>query len=145
MADLPSPFPLRDLFDAAVRHRRIRLTCPRCRHSGVFDAAALWWLFERRGWRDRFEQVRRRCVCSACWRDRGEKVRPGLELVDGVAVDRVLPLPAETDWKREHARHELARYMAEQMRLSGFQVTRRMTAMDAYREQGSAPADPEGG
>ncbi len=32
--------------------------------------------------------------------------------------------------KREHARHELARYLAEQMRLSGYEVTRRATASD---------------
>ena len=32
--------------------------------------------------------------------------------------------------KREHARHELARYLAEQMRLSGYEVTRQATASD---------------
>src|SRR5688500_5340909 len=32
--------------------------------------------------------------------------------------------------KREHARHELARYLAEQMRLSGYEVTRPATASD---------------
>jgi hypothetical protein len=32
--------------------------------------------------------------------------------------------------KREQARHELAHYLAEQMRLSGYEVTRRATASD---------------
>ena len=35
--------PLRDLFDAAVRHKTVRLTCVRCRHANSFSAAALWW------------------------------------------------------------------------------------------------------
>ena len=33
--------------------------------------------------------------------------------------------------RRANTRHELARYLAEQMRLSGYAVTRRATAADA--------------
>ena len=45
--------------------------------------------------------------------------------------------------KREHARHELARYLAEQMRLSGFVVTRKATASD--RTWAAASAGEVGG
>ncbi|WP_114951531.1 hypothetical protein [Sphingosinicella terrae] len=43
--------------------------------------------------------------------------------------------------KREHAQLELARYLAEQMRLSGYEVTRKATQLDAYREATTDAAD----
>lgn len=105
MADPPSAYPLRDLFDAAVRGRSIRLTCTRCGHGAVFDSHALWWLFHRRGWLAAFEDVRRRCVCIMCLHRRGEKVRnPRFELVHDEPTDTSLPMPSEIDWKREQRR-----------------------------------------
>lgn len=102
VVDFPSAFPLRDLFDAAVRGRSVRLTCPRCAHSAVLSSHALWWLFRRRGWVDSFGAVRRRCLCLLCLHQRGEKVRdPELELVDETPTDTRLPMPSELDWKRE--------------------------------------------
>jgi hypothetical protein len=100
--DFPSAYPLRDLFDAAVRGRTIRLTCPRCGHGAVFSSHALWWLFHRRGWPDGFREVRRRCLCLVCLYRRGAKVRDAeLELVDDAPTDTRLPMPSELDWKRE--------------------------------------------
>ena len=102
MPDLPSAYPLRDLFDSAVRGRNIRLTCARCGHGAVFSGQALWWLFHRKGWVDAFPEVRRRCLCIMCLHRRGMKVRnPELELVDDPPSDSGLPLPSELDWKRE--------------------------------------------
>ena len=102
MADLPTAYPLRDLFDAAVRHRSIRLSCRRCGHARVFDGHALWWHFHRREWPDRFGDVRRRSVCSSCLERLGRKVRnPRLELVDEEPTGDPLPMPTEADWKRE--------------------------------------------
>jgi hypothetical protein len=102
VSDLPSAYPLRDLFDAAVRGRSVRLTCARCRHGVVFSSHALWWLFRRKGWVDTFPEVRRRCLCIMCLHRRGIKVRnPELELVDEAPTDSTLPLPSELDWKRE--------------------------------------------
>jgi hypothetical protein len=102
MPDFPSAFPLRDLFDAAVRGRAVRLTCTRCRHGAVLSSHALWWLFHRKGWVDNFREVRRRCLCLACLHRRGVKVRdPDLELVDEPPTDTSLPTPSELDWKRE--------------------------------------------
>lgn len=102
MADLPTAYPLRDLFDAAVRQKSIKLTCARCKHICIFDGHALWWLFQRRGWQDRFADVQRRCVCIVCSYNGGTKVRhPHLELVDETPTDTRLKMPSELDWKRE--------------------------------------------
>jgi hypothetical protein len=102
MPDLPSAYPLRDLFDAAVRGRAVRLTCAKCRHAAVFSSRALWWLFHRKGWVDTFPEVRRRSLCIMCLHRQGMKVRnPEFELVDEAPTDASLPSPSELDWKRE--------------------------------------------
>jgi hypothetical protein len=105
MSDLRSAYPLRDLFDAAARQRNVRLACTHCGHAAIFDSHALWWLFARKGWADRFADVRRRCVCSICWWERRERARlPDLELVDDPPTESRLPLPSEIDWQRERRR-----------------------------------------
>ncbi len=102
MADLPSAYPLHDLFDAAVRHRTIKLVCKRCGHVCIFDAHALWWHFSQRGWQDRFQDVRRRCVCTVCWYGLQQKINfPDLQLVEEEPNDTRLPMPPELEWKRE--------------------------------------------
>ena len=102
MPDLPTAYPLRDLFDAAVRHKTVRLTCIHCRHVTLFASAALWWLFQRKGWQDRFRDVQKRMVCLICLHERGIKVRyPELELVDEPPTETRFPLPSEIEWKRE--------------------------------------------
>jgi len=105
MADIfdgPGVHPLRDLFDAAVRHKTVRLTCRRCRYQNSYAAAALWWLFHRNGWADRFEAVAKRFYCSLCRQRLHIKVhRPRLELTDEAPADRSLAMPSELDWKRE--------------------------------------------
>lgn len=95
-------YPLRDLWDAAVRHRTVQLTCRRCRHVNSFSAAALWWLFEKNGWGDGFADVRRRCVCEDCLRRSGERVRnPDFRLTLEPPADTRFPMPSELNWKRE--------------------------------------------
>jgi hypothetical protein len=102
MADLPSAYPLRDLFDAAVRHYSIKLTCGRCSRVTIYHAAALWWLFEQKGWADRFSDVQKRCLCLMCFHRGRIKVRfPTLELTRDPPTDTSLPMPTELDWKRE--------------------------------------------
>jgi len=102
MPDLPSPYPLRDLFDVAVRHSAVRLTCTKCGHMTVFSSHALWWLFHRNGWQDRFEEVRKRCICLLCLHQRALRVRyPNLEMIDDEPTEKRLPVPSEIDWKRE--------------------------------------------
>jgi hypothetical protein len=102
VTNLPTIYPLEDLFDAAVRHSAIRLTCRRCGRVAVFSSHALWWRFRRRGWADRLDDVRKRCLCLMCLHRDGEEVRnPELELVDEAPTDTSLPKPTELDWKRE--------------------------------------------
>ncbi|WP_129792586.1 hypothetical protein [Sphingosinicella sp. CPCC 101087] len=102
MSELPSANPLRDLFDAAARQRRVRITCPRCGHAAIFESAALWWYFHRRAWRHNLASAARRFVCVPCWSDRDELVRATeIELVDQEPTETGLPMPTDLDWKRE--------------------------------------------
>jgi hypothetical protein len=102
MSDLPTAYPLRDLFDAAARGRAIRLTCSKCGHFSIVSSHALWWLFRRKGWVDSLREVRRRCLCIMCLHRHGKKERdPRLELVDEPVTDASLLMPSELDWKRE--------------------------------------------
>ncbi len=95
---LSAPRPVR----RAVRQRTVKLVCRRCRHANSFPAAALWWLFQRNGWKDRFADVPRRCICLPCWRRRGEKVRdPLFKLSEEPPLDATLPMPSELEWKQE--------------------------------------------
>lgn len=103
--DLPTAYPLRDLWDAAIRHRTVRLTCAKCGHVSMLSASSLWYLFHRNGWKEWFADVRRRCVCIACLERRGVKIRnPSLELVDDSPTDFPLPEPPEPEWKKEMRR-----------------------------------------
>jgi len=104
MPNLPSAYPLRDLFDAAIRYSAVRLSCPRCRHARVLRAAALWWLFQRKGWKDRFPDVAARYYCRSCRLRDGDKVHAVLQLVNEEPTDDSLPLPSELEWKRERRR-----------------------------------------
>jgi hypothetical protein len=102
MADLPTAYPLRDLFDVAVRHSAVRMTCLNCGHKAVISSHALWWLFHKKGWQDHFADVRKRCICLMCLHRRGDKVRyPEFEMVDEEPTETSLPMPSELDWKRE--------------------------------------------
>src|SRR5690349_3167721 len=93
--------PIRDLFDAAVRRRNIRVSCG-CGHHAVLDAHALWWLFERNGWKIALPEVARRCICSRCvGAARGPRRPPQLEAVHEPATDQSLPMPPEAEWKRQ--------------------------------------------
>jgi hypothetical protein len=49
MAVFPSPYPLRDLFDAAVRRKSIKLARVKYRHVCIFDSHAVEWRFHKRG------------------------------------------------------------------------------------------------
>jgi hypothetical protein len=101
-----SPLPLRDLFDAAVRQYGIKLTCLRCKHVRVFHAHALWYLFERRGWDDRFSEVTRRAICLPCRDKHGATIRfPKLELVREDPTGEPLQLPPREVWRRALSRN----------------------------------------
>jgi hypothetical protein len=102
MPELPTAYPLRDLYDAAARGRNVRLTCRACGHVAILSGIALWWHFQRRGWLDDFRDVRRRSVCAECLKRLRRKVRnPDLLLVEAAPTETRLPLPSQIEWKKE--------------------------------------------
>lgn len=102
MSELPTAYPLRDLFDAAARGRNVRLTCGECGHVAILHGMGLWWLFQKRGWMDAFSDVRRRSICMVCWCRFRRKVRnPALDLVEDPPTDTRLNMPSQLEWKKE--------------------------------------------
>lgn len=101
MSDL---HPFRDLYDAAVRHYGVRLTCDHCRRSAVFQVAALWLLFNRNGWNDRLEKVQDRFCCALCWQRRRVKVRPSMTFCEDQPTDTRFPMPTKGEWAHEARR-----------------------------------------
>jgi hypothetical protein len=101
-----SAYPLRTLFDAAVRQYSIKLTCWACQHVSLRHAHALWWHFQRKGWPDSFKELQKRCVCVPCREQRNQIIRnPKLDLVHEEIVDEPLPLPSQEQWKHALRRH----------------------------------------
>lgn len=88
--------PIRDLFDAAAHGYNLRLACRGCRRSQVLNRFAIWWLFQRRGWRDRMADVPAHFRCGGCGRK-----RPSLDLVHEQPTAHALPVPSEREWKQE--------------------------------------------
>ena len=88
--------PVRDLFDATVRHYSRKFTCRGCRRQRVFPAASVWWYFHRRGIPDWLRDVPGKFRCTNCGRR-----SPAMELVHEEATDTGLPLPSERAWKEE--------------------------------------------
>lgn len=91
--------PIRDLWDAAAHHSSIKLTCRGCRHQRVFHGAALWYLFEKKGWPDWLRDVPKKLRCAHC----GTR-RPTLDLTEEDPTGEALPLPSKTEWKRAASR-----------------------------------------
>lgn len=86
------------LFEAAAWHFSIVAACKKCRARGVFHAAALWWMFERKGWDPTFGAVARRFRCRACGG------RATLSASRDAVPSVILPLPDEREWKRAVSR-----------------------------------------
>lgn len=80
MSDSDKWYKPRDLHTAAMRAYRIKATCPRCSRSEIFDGYALWWLFERKGWRQPLDEIGRRFVCMKCFTVTRRKVRPKIDI-----------------------------------------------------------------
>lgn len=101
MDTIVSPNPLRDLFDAAVRHSCIRLSCRTCGHTRIFDPHGLWWLFQQRGWTSSLQDVPKRFWCSQCALTSRRKTKyPRLELVSDDPTGTPLPMPPMDVWKK---------------------------------------------
>lgn len=86
------------LFEAAAWHFTIVADCKRCRSQGVFHAAALWWMFERKDWNPTLYAVERRLRCRAC----GSRAR--LSVSSDAQPTVHLPFPDDRSWKRAVSR-----------------------------------------
>jgi hypothetical protein len=93
--------PPHNLFEAARKHYTIKLTCKVCGHWHIFDAHALWFLFERRYWDGHLRQVGRRFWCVQCMK-LGKKVKlPKVEPVKDDPTGPQPPMPDEGHWRQE--------------------------------------------
>jgi hypothetical protein len=88
--------PLRELFDAAVRGYNLKLSCRGCGRAEVLNRFAAWGLFQHKGWRQWLREVPKRFRCSGCGRK-----GPELDLVTDEPTSTALPMPSESEWKRE--------------------------------------------
>ena len=88
--------PVRELFDACAHVYAIRFTCRGCRRARVFPSAAVWHHFRRKGYSERLRDVPDKFRCRVC-----DRKRPAMDLVHEEPNDRSLPLPSDSDWKRE--------------------------------------------
>lgn len=91
--------PITTIFDAAVRHRTIKVSC-QCGNVGIFDPHALWYLFQRRNWSERLPDVRKRMRCLQCYYTKRKRTLATLEVSDENHT-RQLPMPQISEWKRE--------------------------------------------
>ncbi|MCW3847351.1 hypothetical protein OF829_08865 [Sphingomonas sp. LB-2] len=97
--------PLRTVTDLALRFWNVRLSCQRCGHQRVLHGAALWKLFDRKGWRDDVQSAARRFHCAYCRKQDGSLVRPRLDKTKDPPTGAVLPLPSDAEWKKLTARY----------------------------------------
>jgi RNase P subunit RPR2 len=96
---------LRSLEHCALHRRTIKLTCPTCQHERRFDAVALWWLYEQRGWNDHLPRAYRRLYCEACLVKLHRVVRPIAEITRDKPDAEQPPYPEERTWKKLVSRY----------------------------------------
>ena len=97
--------PLSSLSDIAARRYNLRLRCPACRYERVLSGPCVWWLFERRGWRQDMAKVAERFWCQHCRIGNRRKVRPTVAQTRDDPTGEGLPRPSEAEWKRLVSRY----------------------------------------
>ncbi len=95
---------LRNLEHCALHRGTITVTCKQCQRIRRFDAVALWWLFQRRGWDDGLPDAARRFRCSSCPKT-GRRGIVDWQITRDRADDDQPPFPDESTWKRLVARY----------------------------------------
>jgi len=88
--------PIRDVFDAAAHGYNLRLTCRGCKRVVVLHSAGVWNLFQRKRWRDLMSDLAKHFRCRGCSRK-----GPDIALVHEEPTSTELPMPWESEWKRE--------------------------------------------
>ena len=88
------------LYEVSVLRYTVTLECNRCSHGRTFDAHALWWLSEKRGWNQVLRSVPERFRCELCEvQSRGAIRRPKLIVTDDDPIDESLRRPPMDEWK----------------------------------------------
>lgn len=91
------------IFEAAVWHYLVKVSCSRCPHFTLFEPPGLWWRFHKKDWNQNFSDAWARFWCSQCAIQGDLKVRPRrLEAVkwnDRLPTTK-LPDPDIWAWKR---------------------------------------------
>ena len=95
---------LRTLEQCALYRRTIEVMCRRCSRIKRFDAVALWWLFQRRGWDGSLRDAAKRFRCSSCPRT-GFSDAIRLQITRGRLDEDQPPYPDAATWKRLVARY----------------------------------------
>jgi hypothetical protein len=91
---------------AALMRRTIRLTCPLCQHTRLFDAVGLWWHCQHGGWGQQLADVARRFYCESCWRTRCSSQRARYIVTDEKPDDgKQFDYPPESVWKKLVSRY----------------------------------------
>lgn len=88
--------PIRDVFDAAAHGYNLKLTCRGCSRTEVLHSAAVWERFRVKRWRDLMHDLPQHFRCRGC----GGK-RPKIELSHELPTSAELPMPWDSEWKRE--------------------------------------------
>lgn len=97
--------PIVSITYAALDRQNLKLTCRGCRYQRVLHCAALWLLFERRGWDDRLSALPPRFWCSRCRLQFMVKVKnPICAFVNEDETGDPLPKSDAREWKRMTAR-----------------------------------------
>lgn len=95
--------PIWNLFDAALRHRSIRVECSCCPNTAVFNAAGLWWHFHQKDWASSIRAAGNHIYCEPCRERTGCKMRPRVSLTEAPS-NRYLEEPTDLEWKQACAR-----------------------------------------
>ncbi|WP_267395389.1 MULTISPECIES: hypothetical protein [unclassified Sphingomonas] len=96
---------LRTLQHCALHRRTIKLTCSACQRERRFDAVALWWMYECKGWNDRLPGALRRLYCEACRASAGKVVRPEVEITREQPDEKRPPYPDQRTWRKLVSRY----------------------------------------
>lgn len=96
---------LRTLEQCALYKRTIRLTCPGCGRSRVMDAAALWWLFRRKGWDDALGEAAKRLCCERCRSEDDRVIRPSWTVTREMPEGPQPPYPDKHEWRKLVSRY----------------------------------------
>lgn len=91
---------IRTLYDIHLAGNHVKVACDQCRHTKIFDAGRLWWLFQRKGWSISLQAVPEHLRCSQY---RGKCVAVTMTFEEPTGIQPTGP--TDRQWK-EHVRDQ---------------------------------------